>query len=397
MAGCASQTVAVHGAPEQAPLVQRHDARVLVHYAGAVRAAEFSNEVVRVPFGAASVEHLDQAFAGMFTSVTQAPEWPPWRSAVPAVDGVLEVDEGNLEVVVGDDARVPDRVSVSYHTCLYGPDGRRLSCWDAQSEALHQRHPVDLFRGGLDPAIGRLVDAAVSDAVALLMRQIEADPVVKDWAVSTRGSATVAGAGARIAFLRWPLPTKRRDAVDEVEGCLQHELGAALPSAEIVGSSRVREALYPLMQASTEPSSEAEFARLLARGDVQARLRELGLGYLVAFAGGTSRGPEEGFVLPAYGPTVGYVWQSEEPRLDAVLWQLKGEPRARSTSAAAHGTNATPVFILPIPIPARTLNEACAELGRNIAEAIKAPTVVQPPAGPEEVLAAPAADSPRTP
>jgi hypothetical protein len=72
----------------------------------------------------------------------------------------------------------------------------------------------------------------------------------------------------------------------------------------------------------------------------------------------------------------GFVWQSEESRLDAVMWQLSGEPRAQSMSAAAQGTNFTPLVVFPIPIPARTLNEACAQLGRKVAETIK--TTVMP-------------------
>jgi hypothetical protein len=57
-----------------------------------------------------------------------------------------------------------------------------------------------------------------------------------------------------------------------------------------------------------------------------------------------------------------------------VLWRLNGGAKAQSLSAAAQGTNAVPIVFIPIPIPARTLNEACEQLGRKIAEQIRAST-----------------------
>jgi hypothetical protein len=376
--GCASQMVTVHGAPEQVPLVQRHEARVLVHYATAVRDAQYSDQVVNVAIGAASIERLDQAFAALFSSVTQASEWPPWRSGSLPVDGVIEVDHGSIDVVQGVrdfpassalfTLGTPHKVIVYYHACLYRPDGAKVDCWEAQSLTERQLG----FFASEGASVAALADQAMTDAVAKLTRAIELDPAVQAWLSQPTVSTRAVSVSARIAILGWPLQSVGVDEEGEVAGCLKRTLSTALPGMEFVGRSLVRAALYPLLQPSTEPKTEEEFARLLARTDVQARLRELGLGYLIAFAGATSDGEVKGLPACGYMGCYGYVWQSEESRLDAVLWQLNSEPKAQSLSAAAQGTNAVPIVFIPIPIPARTLDEACEELGLKIAETIKA-------------------------
>ena len=384
VAGCAIQTVPVRGAPEQVPLAQRHDARVLVHYAPAVREAGYSDALMNVAIGAASVERLDQAFQALFSSVTQVSVWPPWSDGLLAVDGVIEVDEAGIEVVRGvrdlpsssalHSLGTPHKVIVHYHACLYRPNGAKLECWKA--DALRERQ-LGFFETEVE-SVAALAGQAMSDAVAKLVRMIEEDSAVQRWVAQPTGVASAVSTASRIAILAWPLQSVGLDDEGELVGCIQRSIASELPGVEFVGPSRVRAALYPLLQLSTEPRTEVELTRLLARAEVQGRLRELGLGYLIAFAGGTRDGETRGLADCGYMGCSGFVWQSEESRLDAVMWQLGGEPRAQSMSAAAQGTNFTPFVVFPIPIPARTLDEACAELGRKIAETIKAPAMPSP-------------------
>jgi hypothetical protein len=391
VSGCAS-TVAVRGAPEQTPLVQQHSARVLVSYTGAVRAAESSNPLVRVHVGAATVARLDQAFAALFSSVAIAPDWPPWRSEPPSVEGVIEVDEGSLVVLIGNDSSIPDQVAMHYHACLYRPDATRLQCWEADSQASRQRVPFEL---AIATIVGGLAEQVISDAVAKLMRSIEADPAVQQWVTTSRDARQATGHVSSIALLGWPLASPSEPT--KIEACLRREIAAELPGAEFVGSQGVRASLYPLVQHSTQPQTEQEFAELMARADVQARLRELGAAYLVAYAGGTDPGPVQGLAGCSYSGCLGFLWRSENSRLEAVLWNLMGTPTAQSASAVAKGTTVVPVFLLPVPLPAHTLEEACTELGRKVSTEIRAtaapPPTPVPPAAPE----VPPAGLPRTP
>jgi len=145
--------------------------------------------------------------------------------------------------------------------------------------------------------------------------------------------------------------------------------------------------LYPLLEPSTQPASEEEFGAMLARADVQARLRALRTNRLVAFTGGRTRAPAEGFVLCGYNGCLGYAWRSEGSRLDAALWDLEEARKSLALEASAQGKTRVPAFILPIPIPAQTLAQACEQLGHRIAAAITAPSMAPelpaPPAVPE--------------
>jgi hypothetical protein len=388
LAGCAS-TATLPAVPDAAPLAERREARIGVFYPGGVRAAEYRNELVRIPYGETSQQRLDRAFAALFESVTRLPDWPPWRSAPPPVEAVIEVEEGSIAVTLGNGAPssglygvpIPDRVVAAYRACLYRPEGARLTCWDALAEATHLRG----MREGAGSSIVRLADRAITDALATLMARIEADPAVRAWAASAGDSPArpAVPSTAQVAIVGWPLAAARRDEVDAIERCLRSAIERELPGVRIVGERRVREALYPLLEPSTQPATEEDFARLLARVDVQLRLGGLGIDRLVAFAGGHSPPVERGAALCSYYGCYGYAWQTEHSRLDAALWDVSAARIRESFEATATGITAIPVVVLPIPLPARTLEQACDRLGQAVASALKAPASTPPRALPQ--------------
>jgi hypothetical protein len=187
--GCTTTTVFSPVAPGALPA--RHNARVGAVYAGAARAAEYTGPFFRVPFGAASVDRLDQAFAAMFSSNQRLPDWPPWRSTQPVVDGVVEVDAISMVVETGNDAGngillllgglgggpVPDEVTIRYHACLHHPSGEVIGCWEATSHEKNQRGLLD----SLPKSVAKIADRAMSHATASLVLSMESDPAVKAW------------------------------------------------------------------------------------------------------------------------------------------------------------------------------------------------------------------------
>jgi hypothetical protein len=274
---------------------------------------------------------------------------------------------------MGNDAIIPDQVDMYYHACLYRPDATRLQCWDAHSQAVHQR----ILMASVSKSVGELAEQVMSDAAASLMRSIEKDPAVQQWVTTARDSSRSDVSVSRIALVGWPL-LDPSDGSTKVEACLRRAIATDLPGTDFVGQQMVRESLYPLLQRSTQPQDEEAFAELMARADVQARLRGLGAEHLVAFAGGMDPGSVKGLAGCGYSGCLGFLWRSENSRLDAVLWNLTAAPTAQATSAAANGTTVVPVFVLPIPLPAHTLEAACEELGRKIASAIRATAAPSP-------------------
>lgn len=194
LAGCTT-TAAVHGAREQEPLAIRQDARVGIVYTGAWRGAEYADPLVRVPFGQASVTRLDQAFAALFSATTRLPDWPPWRSALPPVDGVIEVDVASMSVSAGTDYKRPetasvllvppiperlDQVTIRYHACFMQPGGQVVACWEATAQSDHQRGALESY----PKSVAEAADRAMSGATAKLLLTIENDPEVKAWLAS---------------------------------------------------------------------------------------------------------------------------------------------------------------------------------------------------------------------
>ena len=387
--GCASTAVVPPG-PAQPPLVEQRQAKVGVFYPGAVRAAEFRSELVRMPYGAASVERLDQAFLALFSTVTRLPDWPPWRSSPPPVEAVIEVVESRLEVTPGNDLPgsgvfgepAADRVRAAYRACLHRPDGVELACWwGRSSEVSHQRGFGDSLRSSLRWA----ADRAMRDAVADLMLTIAADPLTADWVESA--PAAPAGlspaVGSRLALLGWPIDASRRDELEEIGRRLRTALEREVPGVEIVDERRIREALYPLLEPSTQPLTEEALGALLAREDVRERLRMLRVERLLVYAGGESPAEQSGGGLCSYYGCYGYAWRSERSRLDAALWNIATAAKVETMEASAEGTTAIPVFVLPIVLRADTLGQACDRLGQRVATTFRELAPSPPPPQPQ--------------
>jgi hypothetical protein len=181
-----------------------------------------------------------------------------------------------------------------------------------------------------------------------------------------------------IGIVWWPAdPDDAMAALgSEIEDCLIARIEEVAPEIAVTRQHAIRDMLFPLLEPSTQPTTEADFAALLARADVRARLARRGLAYLVAFSGGTRRDAPGGFILcgAGYGGggCLGFAWRGETTALDAALWSLDSGTEFGHEEAMVEVTSVLPAFGLPVPIPARTQAQACRELGGRIARTIRA-------------------------
>lgn len=186
-----------------------------------------------------------------------------------------------------------------------------------------------------------------------------------------------APAAIPVGIVWWPAdPTDAMHAIgSNTEDCLTARIHEVAPEIVVTGQRAIRDALFPLLEPATQPATEADFATLLAREDVRARLVHRGLQYLVVFTGGTRKDEPGGYVLCGggfgAGGCLGFSWQGETTALDAALWSLDDGVKLGHESARAEGKFVMPAFVLPVPIPARTHADACHELGSRIAGAIR--------------------------
>jgi hypothetical protein len=140
LAGC-TITVPIRPAFEEPPLFPQIRARVGSACKIPIHSADYAESlagggIVKTDFDRASLSRFEQVFRSLFTEVTTLPAWPAWRETRPALDGVIELDQAELKMILGDDRRNPDRVAVSYRVCLYMADGAPVNCWESKAELL---------------------------------------------------------------------------------------------------------------------------------------------------------------------------------------------------------------------------------------------------------------------
>jgi hypothetical protein len=172
-------TVPLPAPPQELPLFQRIDARVGTVYATAARTAIVTNPLLRIEIGKASVARFEQAFSAMFAQVVELPDWPPWREGVAGVDGVVEVERTDAELVLGDDLRRPDVVRVAYRVCLYDRSGAVVRCWSPAAQLSHQRRVSECL--DLSACLVPQAEIVVREAIARFMVEVEGDPAVRAW------------------------------------------------------------------------------------------------------------------------------------------------------------------------------------------------------------------------
>lgn len=184
--GCG--TVQVPPPPGEAPLVRAIEAHVGTTVTAEARNALVAHPLMRMAVGQTSAARVEQAFAALFAGTIAVPDWPPWRSAPPAVDGVIELQRVEATLVLGSDTGDnPDVASVAFHICLYSPGGTEVRCWDPAASYSSQRRPFDCVN--LERCVTPLMETALREATARFLLEAERDPVLRDWAAGLPGRA----------------------------------------------------------------------------------------------------------------------------------------------------------------------------------------------------------------
>lgn len=180
IAGCSTLDVAkVH---EEPPLFQQINARVGKTFTADARIADTKDVLARAEIGKISVGRFDQAFDAMFSETAELPLWPPWQKTdLGGFDGVIQLEDADAKITLGDDFSTPDNVNVHYRTCLYETDLTPVGCWSADATQSYQRKPFECLLGW-NSCMAQLLETAVRDAVAIIMAQIERDAAVEAWA-----------------------------------------------------------------------------------------------------------------------------------------------------------------------------------------------------------------------
>jgi hypothetical protein len=173
-------TVAMPPTPDEPPLFRRIEAQVGIVYTAPARTATLTNPLIRIEIGKAMADRFGQAFASMFTQALEMPDWPPWRETTVSVDGVMEVELTQAELVLGDDLRRPDVLDLAFRVCLYDPTGAPLRCWAPTARHSHQRVMLECL--DLRTCLQPMAEGAMREVMARFLVAAENDPTLLTWA-----------------------------------------------------------------------------------------------------------------------------------------------------------------------------------------------------------------------
>lgn len=382
VSGC---TIQIEPSLETPPLFSKIQARVGISIPKAVKAYTYQDELIKSKFGEISASYFNQAFQSMFSETSTLPSSEPWQEDMADFDAIIELRSVRFNFIMGGDGGInPDVAFVSFKVCLYRPDGTMVNCWEVDETQSHQRHPLDCII--MPTCESRLTKATLRSALAKFMINFERDPIALRWALelqregqiqvntgqNKKHSELLTSQGTSIGLLNWP--TQKADPLDGMYECLEKRLLSECAEDEIVHQEKIRELLFPLMEPSTQPENKEGFTKLLLREDVQTRLNNEDVAFLIAFSYNTLSESHGSIVCGggyAAAGCFGFAWIDKDTSINAEVWGIGDAINRKSLETNTSGTTRIPAFIAPIPILARTEANACKEMGNQVVDYLR--------------------------
>lgn len=149
--------------------------------------------------------------------------------------------------------------------------------------------------------------------------------------------------------------------------CVGRAMRTVSPMLRLIPPGEFRASLFPWFERATAPDSLVELASLLNKPLIQEQIATLGIRYVIAVTGDTTKGQDKGGILPSYSGLIGYKWWDRQSQLSATVWDLKATRSLGTVEVSASGRDSLLAFILPIYIGAPTERTACRDLGQQLA------------------------------
>ncbi len=166
-----------------------------------------------------------------------------------------------------------------------------------------------------------------------------------------------------------------RTGRDDIADCLREGLQEANPPVRVIPAGAFRDTFFPWFEPGKAPKSEEDWAALLARPLVKARVAELNVRFLLEVHGSHTEGGTKGVEAVA----VGAVGAEVRDRVTAKLRDLKRPTSIGAAAVESAGHNVlVHVMIYGIIILPMTETAACRELGRQLAAAFNGASATRP-------------------
>lgn len=208
-----------------------------------------------------------------------------------------------------------------------------------------------------------------------------AAPLVASCGITSRmepykSSDAVLNDGEQVVVL-----ARRHHATHEAEQdfveCISSALARGSNGLKVHSSTEFEDRLYPWFEPSTAPLSTQDLADLLEKPEVQARVHDTGVRFVVWLDGSTDRVASGGGITCAAGiggaGCMGLAWWEDDSRYDATVWDLHELDDAGTIHADVKGRSVMPAIIIPLPFIVRPQAHACRGLTEQLRQFLTTP------------------------
>lgn len=184
-----------------------------------------------------------------------------------------------------------------------------------------------------------------------------------------KNSATGIKSGESVVILEASYHTGN-ETEDGFVDCVTSRVKRGRHGITVFSDEQFVDALFPWFEPRTMPTGPEALPELFKRPEVEKRLSESGVRYIIWVRGDTEKSSSGGSlscaIAPGAGGCFGLAWWENDSSYAAAIWDIRGGKSAGEVSADVHGTSVIPAFIIPLPLIARTKAAACKGLAREL-------------------------------
>ena len=153
--------------------------------------------------------------------------------------------------------------------------------------------------------------------------------------------------------------------------CVSDNVSSGPGAVPVLTERRFVDATFPWFEPRTAPLTLDDLAGVIRRPLLAARIREMGVRYLVWIEGATQRSSESGslqctVVTGGMPACFGFLSWENGADYEASIWDVRNGTTTGTLSSEASGTSFVPAVVVPLPFIARVRQTACAKLADQL-------------------------------
>lgn len=164
------------------------------------------------------------------------------------------------------------------------------------------------------------------------------------------------------------LPADKQEDIFEnmrFSECVSKKISQYFQKFRFISSETFKDTLFPWFEII--PKTPEEFRLFIKKPEVQKRISELGVRYLIIVTGKTNNNVSlwRPFICSLFG-CIGITWGGRETNLEADVWDLKTGLKTGEIKTISSGTVVVIGVVLPVPFMSMTETAVCNALGQNL-------------------------------